>query len=123
MIKKIRRNEIYFADLGETIGSEEKGTRPVLIVQNNLGNKHSTTTIVLPITRRIEEKCKVPTHIVIEPFGKMIYKATILAEQIKVLDKKRIKHFIDKLPDKYIEPLNNAMRIAIDLQENNIGKK
>lgn len=96
--KKIRRNEIYLANLGNTIGSEERGKRPVLIVQNDLGNRYSSTTIVIPIIKRVEEKNHIPTHIKIKLFGKMKYEATIMAEQIKIIDKKRLIKFIDKLP-------------------------
>lgn len=117
MIDKIRRNEIYLADLGKTSGSEEKGTRPVLIVQNNLGNKYSTTTIIVPFTKRIENENRIPTHIIVEQFGKMYYRGTILAEQIKVIDKKKIKHYIDELPKEYVDKVNEAIKIAIDLKE------
>ena len=117
MINKIRRNEIYLANLNHTIGSEERGKRPVLIVQNDFGNKYSPTTIILPITKRVEERHHIPTHIRIKPFGKMKYEATIMAEQIKIIDKRRLINFIDKLPKKYIKSVNNALKIAIDLQE------
>ena len=115
MAEIIRRNEIYIANLGQAIGSEERGTRPVLIVQNNLGNKYSPTTIVIPFTRRIENKNTLPTHIQINPFGKMLYKSTIMAEQIKVIDKKRLKNYIDVLPDEYIEIVDKAIGIATGL--------
>ena len=119
MINRIRRNEIYLANLGNTVGSEERGVRPVLIIQNDIGNKHSTTTIIIPITRRIEERFAIPTHIRINKFGKMKYEAPIMAEQIKVIDKKRLLHRIDILPEKYVEVVNNAIKIATDLQERN----
>ena len=119
MINRIRRNEIYLANLGNTVGSEERGVRPVLIIQNDIGNKHSTTTIIIPITRRIEERFAIPTHIRINKFGKMKYEATIMAEQIKVIDKKRLLHRIDILPEKYVEVVNNAIKIATDLRERN----
>lgn len=115
MIDKIRRKDIFLADL-EGIGSEERGIRPVLIVQNNLGNKHSTTTIIIPFTRRIENY-GLPTHLQIEPFNKMKYKATIMAEQIRVIDKKRLKYRIDKLSDEYMKKVDYAIAIAIGLKE------
>ena len=119
MINKIRRNEIYLANLGNTVGSEERGIRPVLIIQNDIGNKHSTTTIIIPITSRLEKQNSIPTHIRIKAFGKMKCEATIMAEQIKVIDKKRLLHRIDILPEKYVEVVNNAIKIATDLQERN----
>lgn len=122
MLDKIRRKEIYLADLGRTAGSEEKGVRPVLIVQNDLGNKYSPTTIIVPITRRIEGEYKIPTHIQVEPFGKMLYKATILAEQIKVIDKQRLKYYIEELPNEYMEKVNYAMTVAIGINEERINE-
>ena len=116
MINKIRRNEIYLANLGQTIGSEEKGIRPVLIIQNDVGNKHSPTTIVLPMTRRTENIPKLPTHVIIKQFGNMKHDGIIFAEQIKVIDKRRLLHRIDILPEKYVEIVNNAIKIAINLQ-------
>ena len=111
MINKIRRNEIYLANLGKAVGSEERGIRPVLIIQNDIGNKHSPTTIIIPITRRIEKNNSIlPTHIKIKSFGKMKYKATILAEQIKR---------IDILPEKYIYLVDRAIKIATNLQKRN----
>ncbi len=122
MINRIRRNEIYLANLGNTVGSEERGIRPVLIIQNDIGNKHSTTTIIIPITSRLEKQNSIPTHIRIKAFGKMKCEATIMAEQIKVIDKKRLLHRIDILPEKYVEIVNNAIKIATDLQENRNDK-
>lgn len=113
----VKRNEIYLANLGKTIGSEEKGIRPVLIIQNDFGNKYSPTTIVVPITKRIEKKYRLPTHVQIEPFGKMRYKAIIMAEQIKVIDKRRIIYYIDELPRIYQEKVNNSLKISIGLIE------
>ena len=107
MINKIRRNEIYLANLGKTVGSEERGIRPVLIIQNDIGNKHSPTTMIIP------------THIKIKSFGKMKYKATILAEQIKVIDKRRLIRRIDILPEKYIYLVDRAIKIATNLQKRN----
>ena len=115
MINKIRRNEIYLANLGNTVGSEERGIRPVLIIQNDIGNKHSPTTIIIPITKRIETQYSIPTHIEIEAFGKMKYKATIMAEQIKVIDKRRLIRCIDILPQKYINLVDRAIRTATNL--------
>lgn len=115
MINRVRRNEIYFANLGKTLGSEERGVRPVLVIQNDLGNKHSPTTIIIPISKRIEKKYRIPTHIKIKPFGKMKCEGTIMAEQLKVIDKRRLINRIDILPEKYINAVNNAIKIAINL--------
>ena len=115
MKKIIRRNEIYLVDLGETIGSEQRGKRPVLILQNNIGNKYSTTTIVAPFTRRIESKNSIPTHVHIKPIGSKISKGTIMLEQIRVIDKKRIIKYIGKLPRQYDNKISKALKIAFKL--------
>lgn len=115
MINRIRRNEIYLANLGNTIGSEERGVRPVLIIQNDIGNKHSTTTIIIPLTRRLETQYSIPTHIEIKGFRKAKNKATIMTEQIKVIDKKRLIRRIGILPKEYINAVNRALKVAIDL--------
>ena len=115
MIGKIKRNEIYLADFGNTLGSEENGIRPVLIVQNDIGNEHSSTTIVLPFTSKIERGENMPTHINIRAFGNLKYNSVILAEQIRIIDKKRLIHYIDKLPNEYLKKVNIAMKIAVGI--------
>ena len=115
MINKIRRKEIYIADLGNTIGSEQKGRRPVLIVQNDTGNRYSPTTIILPMTKRIENIQKLPTHIIVKPFGNIKYDGIIFAEQLKVIDKRRLKKYIDILPDQYMKEVDHAIEIAVGL--------
>lgn len=119
MINKVRRNEIYLANLGSTVGSEESGIRPVLIIQNDIGNKHSSTTIIIPLTRRIETQYQLPTHIEIKEFGKRKDKAIIMAEQIKVIAKSRLIKRIGILPKNYIKKVDRAIRIATDLQKRN----
>lgn len=122
MITKIRRNEIYLANLGRTIGSEERGIRPVLIIQNDIGNKYSPTTIVIPITKRVENNNIIPTHIKIHPFGRMRYEATIMAEQLKVVDKRRLLKRIEILPEIYVNKVNDAIRIATNLELKQVDK-
>jgi mRNA interferase MazF len=83
----MKRGQVYYADLGEGIGSEQGGLRPVLIIQNDIGNKHSTTTIIAPLTTQV--KTKLPTHCnVMLPNGR---KSIVLLEQIRIIDKKRIQ--------------------------------
>ena len=94
----IKRGEIYFADLSPVIGSEQGGVRPVLVVQNNVGNKYSPTIIAAAITSQLE-KAKLPTHIQLpaEKFG-LPKDSVVLLEQIRTLDKKRLKEKIGELP-------------------------
>ena len=117
MIEEIKKNEIYMADLGDTLGSEENGIRPVLIVQNDIGNKYSPTTIVLPFTSKIERGKNMPTHIKVRAFGNLKYDSIILSEQIRIIDKKRLIRYIDELPNKYIKDVNTALKIAVGIGE------
>ena len=90
MIAMIRRGEIYYADLSPVVGSEQGGVRPVLIVQNDIGNKYSPTVIVAAITSQIN-KAKLPTHIEISASEYGLPKdSVILLEQIRTIDKKRL---------------------------------
>ena len=113
--KNVKKFDIFYADLGQTIGSEQAGIRPVLIVQNDIGNKFSTTTIILPLTKRVEKNKKLPVHIPINAIGNKIKKGTIMAEQIRAIDKKRLLFFVVKLPFEYREQVREAMRIASNL--------
>ena len=94
-MKHIKRGEIYFADLSPVVGSEQTGLRPVLILQNNSGNRHSPTTIVAAITSR-KTKPNLPTHVRVSTDG-LPLESTVLLEQIKTIDKSRIDEYIGRL--------------------------
>ena len=94
-MKHIKRGEIYFADLSPVVGSEQTGLRPVLILQNNSGNRHSPTTIVAAITSR-KTKPNLPTHVRDSTDG-LPLESTVLLEQIKTIDKSRIDEYIGRL--------------------------
>lgn len=109
----IKRGEIYFADLSPVIGSEQGGVRPVLVVQNNVGNKYSPTIIAAAITSQLE-KAKLPTHIQLpaEKFG-LLKDSVVLLEQIRTLDKKRLKEKIGELPISMMTKVNEALLISL----------
>ena len=109
----IKRGEIYFADLSPVIGSEQGGVRPVLVVQNNVGNKYSPTIIAAAITSQLE-KAKLPTHIQLpaEKFG-LPKDSVVLLEQIRTLDKKRLKEKIGELPISMMTKVNEALLISL----------
>ena len=109
----IKRGEIYFADLSPVIGSEQGGVRPVLVVQNNVGNKYSPTIIAAAITSHLE-KAKLPTHIQLpaEKFG-LPKDSVVLLEQIRTLDKKRLKEKIGELPISMMTKVNEALLISL----------
>lgn len=94
-MKQIKRGEIYFADLSPVVGNEQTGLRPVLILQNNSGNKHSPTTIVAAITSR-KTKPNIPTHVKVLADG-LPLESTVLLEQIKTIDKSRIDEYVGRL--------------------------
>ena len=94
-MKQIKRGEIYFADLSPVVGSDQTGLRPVLILQNNSGNRHSPTTIVAAITSR-KTKPNLPTHVRVSTDG-LPLESTVLLEQIKTIDKSRLDEYIGRL--------------------------
>ena len=113
----VKRGEIYYADLSPVVGSEQGGIRPVLIVQNDVGNKYSPTVIAAAITSQIN-KAKLPTHIEIsaQEYG-LTKDSVILLEQIRTIDKRRLKEKIGRLDDDLMEKVNEALSISFGLIE------
>lgn len=113
----VKRGDIFYADLSPVIGSEQGGIRPVLIVQNDIGNKYSPTVIAAAITSQIN-KAKMPTHIEIaaEDFG-LNKDSVILLEQIRTIDKKRLREKIGRLDDFLMDKVNDAISISFGLVE------
>lgn len=113
----IKRGEIYFAQLNPVIGSEQGGIRPVLVVQNDIGNQYSPTTIILAITSQIN-KAKLPTHVEIraKDYG-LERDSVILAEQVRTIDKTRLKQRIAVLKDETMHRVNQALAISLGLHE------
>lgn len=111
----IRRGDIYYADLSPVIGSEQGGVRPVLIVQNDIGNKYSPTVIAAAITSQ-REKAKLPTHIQLNVEGSGLAKeSVVLLEQIRTIDKKRLKEKMGRLDSASMELVNRALSISFGL--------
>nr|CAA71064.1 unnamed protein product [Staphylococcus aureus subsp. aureus COL] len=111
----IRRGDVYLADLSPVQGSEQGGVRPVVIIQNDTGNKYSPTVIVAAITGRIN-KAKIPTHVEIEKKKYKLDKdSVILLEQIRTLDKKRLKEKLTYLSDDKMKEVDNALMISLGL--------
>lgn len=113
---EIKKGDIYYAMLNPVIGSEQDGRRPVVVVQNNLANKHSPTVIIAPITT-ILKKLYIPTHIVIGKNNFLRKDSTILVEQVRVIDKSRIITFLGKLDEMQMRQVDKALinAFAIDL--------
>lgn len=108
----IKRGELYYADLSPVVGSEQGGVRPVLIVQNNVGNKYSPTIIAVAVTSQIN-KAKLPTHIELDTTCGLPKDSVILAEQVRTLDKRRLKDKIGALDNRAMEKVNNALLVSL----------
>lgn len=109
-MKEVKRFEIWSCDLGKGFGSEQGGNRPVLVVQNNIGNKFSPTVVVLPITSH--KKKFNATHVEIDCLREP---STVLCEQIRVVDKSRLKTKICDLPMKYKDKVDTTMRLQLGI--------
>ena len=111
----IRRGDIYYADLRPVIGSEQGGIRPVLIIQNDIGNKHSPTVICAAITSKMN-KAKLPTHVELDSSKYDIMKdSVILLEQLRNIDKKRLKDKICHLDREILRKVDQALLVSLEL--------
>ncbi len=109
----IKRGELYYADLSPVVGSEQGGIRPVLVVQNDVGNKYSPTVIAAAVTSKIN-KAKLPTHIEFAPNSYGFSKnSVILLDQIRTLDKRRLKERIGELSDATMNRVDKAILISL----------
>ena len=113
----IKRGELYYADLSPVVGSEQGGVRPILIVQNDTGNKYSPTIIAAAVTSKLT-KAKLPTHIELSGNEYGLSKdSVILLEQIRTLDKRRLKERIGELPTTTMNKVNTALLISLGFNE------
>ena len=111
----VRRGDIFFADLSPVVGSEQGGTRPVLILQNDIGNQYSPTTIVAAITSQID-KAKLPTHVeIVAGEGGLERDSVILLEQIRTIDKSRLMEKVAALNEELMEKVSQAVEISLGL--------
>ena len=111
----VKRGDIYYADLSPVVGSEQGGIRPVLVIQNDIGNKYSTTGIAAAITSQIN-KAKMPTHIELAAKDYGLNKdSVILLEQIRTIDKRRLREKIGRIDDGLMASVNNALSISFGL--------
>ena len=122
MSRTYLRGDMYYADLGQGIGSEQAGYRPVVIIQNNTGNKHSPTVIVAAISSKVGVKPKLPTHYFINAECGLKLPSIVLMEQIRTLDKQRLTKYIGRLSSKHIQGLNHALAVSVGLSKPIPGK-
>ena len=112
---QVRRGDIFYADLSPVVGSEQGGIRPVLIIQNDVGNRHSPTVICAAITSRMN-KAKLPTHVEIDASKYQIVKnSVILLEQIRTIDKQRLKDMVCHLDKEIINKVDEALKVSFEL--------
>lgn len=111
----VKRGDFFYADLSPVVGSEQGGTRPVIIIQNDIGNKYSPTVICAALTSQIN-KAKLPTHIEVsaERYG-LVKDSVILLEQIRTIDKKRLREKICHADEHLMERVNKALMVSLSL--------
>ncbi|MDI9501459.1 MAG: type II toxin-antitoxin system PemK/MazF family toxin [Bacillota bacterium] len=119
MNRKIRRGDMFYADLTLGVGSEQSGCRPVLIIQNDTGNKHSNTVIAAIITSRISTKAKLPTHVPIKAQQGLGHDSLVLLEQIRTIDKMRLNEYIGTLDSEAISQVDRALAVSVGLKGRN----
>ena len=109
------RGDVYLADLGQHYGSEQGGKRPVLLIQNNVGNRYGPTLIVAPITSRFWKKAEQPTHCRLDGLKFLRGPSLVLAEQIITIDKCRVQKFLGRVNDAQLHDVNTALQVSLDL--------
>ncbi|MCD8224059.1 MAG: type II toxin-antitoxin system PemK/MazF family toxin [Clostridiales bacterium] len=111
----MKRGDIYYADLRPVVGSEQGGVRPVLIIQNDVGNRHSPTVICAAITSKMN-KAKLPTHVELDTRRcDMVRDSVILLEQLRTIDKQRLKEKICHIDSELLERVNRALMVSLEL--------
>ena len=111
----MKRGDVYYADLRPVVGSEQGGIRPVLIIQNDVGNRHSPTVICAAITSKMN-KAKLPTHIELSTANYDMDKdSVVLLEQLRTIDKKRLKDKVCHLDSQIMQKVNKALKISLEL--------
>lgn len=110
----IKRGDVYYADLSPVIGSEQGGVRPVLVLQNDVGNKFSPTVIICAITSQFE-KAKLPIHVELGPTAGLERNSVLLLEQIRTIDKRRLREKVTHLDDTVMAHVNDALSISLGL--------
>ena len=108
-----KRGDMFYADLPQGVGSEQSGYRPVIILQNDVGNKHSTTVIVAPLTSVSNTKAKLPTHYVMKAENGLEKPSIVLLEQIHTIDKQRLQKYIGKASDKALAGIEYSLAISL----------
>ena len=117
MITKVKRGDIFLADLSAYQGSEQKGVRPVLIIQNNKDNEHSSTTIVACLSSKIDNKAHLPTHYILPEGTGLKYRSMVLCEQTRIIDKNILLKKTTKLTKLDMKHINKKISISLELKD------
>lgn len=117
-----RRGDIYLVDLGTNVGSEQGGCRPVLLLQNDVGNHFGPTLIVAPVTSRYWKKSKQPIHTLLEGIQNLNSPSVVLAEQLLTIDKMRVMKYLGKVPEKQMLAVDRAVKISLGLEPPHITR-
>lgn len=112
-MNKIKKGNIYYCDLSPTVGSEQGGLRPVLVIQNNIGNTHSPTTIIAVITSR-KTKANIPTHFLLNT-DCLPYKSMVECEQVRTVDKRRLREYLGSIDSDQMAKIDECLRISLAL--------
>lgn len=116
----VKRGELYYADLSPVVGSEQGGIRPVLVIQNDVGNKFSPTVIVAAVTSQLN-KSKLPTHLELSASAYGLSKdSVVLLEQLRTIDKRRLKERVGCLDHRFMDRIDRALQISLGLGENSL---
>ena len=115
MDRELKRGELYYASLDPVIGSEQGGTRPVLIVQNDVGNRYSPTTIVVAVTSKVD-KTPLPTHVSLTDVEGLEKNSLLLLEQIRTIDQKRLKGYVGVMDAKMMGIVDRALSVSVGLR-------
>jgi Growth inhibitor len=116
MERRIRRGDVFYAELTPNVGSEQSGYRPVVIIQNDTGNKHSQTVIAAIITSRVESKAKMPTHCRIKAQQGLARDSLVMLEQLRTIDKARLKDYAGTLDKEAMRQIDRALAISVGLK-------
>ena len=117
MKRTVKRGDIYYADLNPVVGSEQGGIRPVLIISNDIGNRHSSTVIAAAITSRVQTKMMLPTHVSVNEGECLNRDSIILLEQIRTIDKKRLREFVGVLNQGAFSEIDRALAVSVGIAQ------
>lgn len=115
--REFHRGDVFFADLNPYVGSEQGGFRPVVVLQNDVGNTFSQTIIVAPATKRIYKKPSQPTHVVLDDVEGLEEISLFMLEQVRTIDKQRVRQYVGKMTEKQMRQIDAALRASLGLDD------